>query len=828
MPKKLLETPHLQYLKKPSDFSVSSSTDPSYSDLTKYKLAYTMSERFHLLGSVTIDNFSKILNTYPDLTNGEIKDNYLNLIIRNFIILRNKPTFYFAIPVKAFLEKIQDISLKENVDSLISEVKNEFILKNLATIEHRILVTSAKKIDNWPGINFPATTAYLGTTSTPHSPPSLFDLQRYLLHIKVPTLTEFSFKIKSDPDSERLNTELRENLRTKGLLNSANQIKAKFLYVDGTNPNPPALQSFRNSILEFLKAKFNPLPCTEELINQILNQNFEQAKNDRKELNQLKNFHPFKALYLAIQSLEYHLPATAPIAIRDVLIHAAPSKLITDRLYETLLIAYKNFEVRADASGSFQLAELIVGNICSNNCYRLIIQSGDPIKNGNQNTGHYFYLAITKLADKVTISIINGGSNPQEDPAFDESESGPGNYLIARTIKSINFDEAYQDFLKHYIYTALSIQYTKGNYQQLLDNLYLKGDFQGYNSYYKASDELASIIEIMPSENSPSFPSQTFSSCTVHNLKYALKILFNWHEYQFTHFVNSFYVQYNFLLKQSEIDGFFIEDSKVGNVVLSIDASIYDPNYGQPFDEIANNLISLSDSAIGFIADFSKTKLLTENFEGSSSSLTFKFDFQINDALLLIKATNSFVDIIKFYNEPNLEHGKVLLRDCIHLQSIVQGNNIYSTLLVFIDMFDKFYHSKAYDGISQGITSLSFMLLPMATTIFAPQYYYAYGYFMLGLNAISLASNIYSFYINSGDLESQLKSKLTYSNIYIYLGMNDAAKNLVYESLNIVEEDAKSFKDGSNIQNIASKYQLYYMVDYLGIELHHYNDNGMF
>jgi len=776
-------------------------------DLPKYFFAYLIGLKFYKFRALDSEDFTKVINFFPSLALGEIKDNYLNLVIHTFINISENLPFYFTSPIKDFLDAISDTTLKENVIFLVSTVRNGYIYNNLGRIEFKISqpeIESKVKLTSWPEV-----------TNLVSLKPSPFDLARYTLHLKSPVLTEFSLLIEGYESNEELNEQLCEFLRSEALLNSANQIKAKFLYSSGDAINPPALQNFKRKTLEFLKSKFDPLPWSEAAIISNIEKSFLEAKAQNKQIREYSNFNPLKALSLTIQSLEYSNIAKIPTDLQAALISDVPNACTLAVLRETLDIAYTNLVRRGDLNCLFIFASKIVDKIFDASQYKLIIQSGDPIREdkGKVNTEHYFYIAITKLADKYKISIVNGGSNLEGDTSFDASDASA--YAISRKIESNDLSAQAKDFLTNYIYAALAIQYTKAtsedHYKALLDNLYLKGNFVVDSSYFLEKSEMASIFSL---DDSVSIPSQAFPSCTVHNLKYALRTLFSWEEYQFTHFVNSLYIKYNFLLKHHEEQG-IIQIAEIvvasSSGLLSIDASIYDVNYGEGFTKFVKYLIGSENEVL---------KIENSNdFKGNAEEGNC---FYLWDAVFSIKAGNTFVDIYKFYNEPDIEHTRILLRDWIHLNSIVQGNSGYLLTLGTVDVFNKFYQGEAYEAVKQGVTTLGYMLMPAISSIFFPQYSgivnTVYSSIMVGFSSLSLGLNLYSAYRDYGTLESKLKSNLVYSHLYINLGFNEWAKELVQDSINIVREDAKKSELDSPIQNIAYEYHLNEKIVYLGLD----------
>jgi len=287
--------------------------------------------------------------------------------------------------------------------------------------------------------------------------------------------------------------------------------------------------------------------------------------------------------------------------------------------------------------------------------------------------------------------------------------------------------------------------------------------------------------------------------------------------------------------------------------ILSVDASIYDPNYNKAFEKLAINLKHMGEEichdtvrGVNYLLDnintyqdvhTSKAQLLLENGPNydnvNSETKIFSSYYNFNSLLyktsVFFKASDSTVDIVRFSFEPTMEHARVVVRDYIHLQSIFQGSNIYSLSLSAIDVAHYLYQGEAKQAGIQAITTASYMLLPEIGSLVVPEYSEAvtfiYRTAMITYNGYSFANNVYSLYVNHGAVESKLKSDLAYSNLYIKLGWNDSAKELLEDVVKIVKDDIEMYPDScTEVQNIAfEKYHLTEMMDYLGMECSYCN-----
>ena len=81
----------------------------------------------------------------------------------------------------------------------------------------------------------------------------------------------------------------------------------------------------------------------------------------------------------------------------------------------------------------------------------------------------------------------------------------------------------------------------------LLENINLVSpSFKG-----KDYTDLSYKPEVLPeNERSHSVPSQLFGNCTIFNLQYSLKFMFDWNESKLTHFIHDSLVRYNSFLNQ--------------------------------------------------------------------------------------------------------------------------------------------------------------------------------------------------------------------------------------------------------------------------------------
>eukprot|EP01040_Poterioochromonas_malhamensis_P010956 gene10956-11942_t len=203
----------------------------------------------------------------------------------------------------------------------------------------------------------------------------------------------------------------------------------------------------------------------------------------------------------------------------------------------------------------------------------LIIPSGMPIKMNEKESKHFFYILIKNCGEKkYKLIIVNGGDNLENAVDADKSfvaadVNMPGNNWLCRETNEIDLNIIDQKrFTKEYIHRALLLPYTQINkadphYQKknLMDNINLISEkFLGFGfapTVYKP--------EVVPvADRKYSMPSQLFGNCTVFNLQFALRFMFDWNEAQFTQFIHDSYLRYNnFLHRRVEKLSLTFKDS---------------------------------------------------------------------------------------------------------------------------------------------------------------------------------------------------------------------------------------------------------------------------
>jgi hypothetical protein len=222
----------------------------------------------------------------------------------------------------------------------------------------------------------------------------------------------------------------------------------------------------------------------------------DQSRISRNEvIPKLILFNAISAVSLLIQTLEH--TANIPNNLQGCLLADNYRETIINKLYDTLLIAKYGLQINATDTLAtikegqfFNLASNIIDKKIKLPTFKsMILQSGDPIKVDKFATIHAFYVLIEKVESKFKISVVNGGSNADEDQNYEESESGLGaNWVCRQIITADETNASVYDFLTHYIYKVISLRYTKSSKElplkELLDNIYLKNDkFIGFKDY---------------------------------------------------------------------------------------------------------------------------------------------------------------------------------------------------------------------------------------------------------------------------------------------------------------------------------------------------------
>ena len=192
----------------------------------------------------------------------------------------------------------------------------------------------------------------------------------------------------------------------------------------------------------------------------------------------------------------------------------------------------------------FKLADEVVQNLCKGK--DVLISVGTPIKKGGVGySTHAFYIVIKHVQSDtgkktVQIIIINGGNGVETyhklvgGACRNDTEQY---YVVASQYLDLNAEND-KTALQHYVYKAVSLEYetaidmdqenmdNPNAVDNLLKNIYLQGKtFVGYGG--------VKLNNLRQGKLNTYFSCQITGNCTIHNLKYAIKIMFDMNEFQF-------------------------------------------------------------------------------------------------------------------------------------------------------------------------------------------------------------------------------------------------------------------------------------------------------
>ncbi len=159
----------------------------------------------------------------------------------------------------------------------------------------------------------------------------------------------------------------------------------------------------------------------------------------------------------------------------------------------------------------------------------------------------------------------------------------------------------------------------------------------------------------------------------------------------------------------------------------------------------------------------------------------------IHKATIEFKFLDSVVDSARLYYEPTTNNAKKVLLDSTYLYSIYQGVNGYSSVISALDISYQFYQGEYASAVTQGTTTISYMVAPYAISyIGIPYLGFAYGTAMAIYTGYGAVSNLYSFYQEYGSIEVSLRSATAYK---------DLTQMLSYSSLQYVYDFASATKE---------------------------------
>lgn len=398
-------------------------------------------------------------------------------------------------------------------------------------------------------------------------------LLRFAAHIYPPSppIPLFNIPWLHEQDQQIFNAFLREKLQESQICNSEGFWKKEYLHEKFSEVIPIIV-----GVL--LRAEFNPYGYVHEQIDQALRKpEFHEKFIARvQEINNLRKslslFPPVEALTLFHESMisnAYGVGNSTLYEIRTILFNAIEIAVEAKKINkEKLTDSQKNEKW-------FNLAKRIVDFLKMHPSQNLLILTGTPIRStkGEKYSIHALYCVIKydPSSQQYQIILTNGGMG---HTLHECAESSDPNERIERcyaAFQPFKLTEKSQS-LQHYIYRLISLQYTKavvkedeqqtdehGNvisgrnpwtFHELFENIYLKKQNDGSSTWYFHGYQLKKIVGFVRQDFQKSFYDQFFDNCTIHNLKYALKILFNMDELQFGQLVDTSLLGYDDFLTE--------------------------------------------------------------------------------------------------------------------------------------------------------------------------------------------------------------------------------------------------------------------------------------
>jgi hypothetical protein len=381
---------------------------------------------------------------------------------------------------------------------------------------------------------------------------SEYDLYKFAAHVCVPSkpILRFNIKGKQKEELEDFNLLLEKRMRTAGLCNTRGFLKDNIF-----NANKSEIkQAIYKLMIPCLRGCFQDFAqLTPEQIQKHLEQDFysyDLQSNYEFIMKQRENLSGLDgeiALSLFYKSMLLN-NQTTPAMLNTVL-----QCLITVTAVKS---ASKIGRHQAMHETWFNIASKLVDEqlCCGKN---LLLAIGTPIKEHGENfSTHMFYVVIKCCSKKIVqIMIVNGGGEVAKYHSlanFVCKNDLEQFQVVASNHLNLN-KEIDRTSLKHYIYRAISLEYITGatvddenenncdSYSNLLSNLYLQfANFKGYGGQ---------VFENLKRNNlAIYFTCQITGNCTIHNLKCALKIMFDLDDLQFGEMLDNIVIGFDRLI----------------------------------------------------------------------------------------------------------------------------------------------------------------------------------------------------------------------------------------------------------------------------------------
>lgn len=305
----------------------------------------------------------------------------------------------------------------------------------------------------------------------------------------------------------------------------------------------------KRRILEQVKPSFTK----EKIISQLRKLEDIQTK--------LSTFNGLRAVCLFRESLLPHIYGLEPTLLQSVL-HAVDE--CTQLLHRSRTIFDSKAEDFKKADQWFDLAKSVVASL-KQQPRHLLIQVGTPIEINKNSSNHALYVCLKYFPKRETVQIIvtNGGTKVERfhlpHPQQDERDRLQYRYAAFEHFRL----EDCEVQLSHYLYALLKLEYRKSisadkthpdTYENLLNCVYL-GTVDMRLKTIQKSDTFAGygyqkIIAFKRHDLNDTFLSQFTSNCTIHNLKYSLRILFDMDEITFGLLEDTLFMGFDQLLSK--------------------------------------------------------------------------------------------------------------------------------------------------------------------------------------------------------------------------------------------------------------------------------------
>lgn len=134
------------------------------------------------------------------------------------------------------------------------------------------------------------------------------------------------------------------------------------------------------------------------------------------------------------------------------------------------------------------------------------------------------------------------------------------------------------------------------------------------------------------------------------------------------------------------------------------------------------------------------------------------------------KVFDTVIDTTRLIGVPTIDNAKKVLIDTTYLYSMYSGVNGFSVIINGVDIGYKVYQGEYGQALTQGLTTASYMLIPVAISFVAIPYVgFMYGATLAIHSGYSAINNAYSLYQEYNSVERQLKSGIAYKDISEFL-----------------------------------------------------------